>query len=467
MHRPHHPHASRPTSPHERLPRSQHEPYRDGQPVHAERAVLVAVLLPDTPADLSDPLGELAALSESAGATVVDSLVQKRLAMDPATAIGKGKMEELRELAAATEADAIIFDNDLSPRQIRSLERAVGLKIIDRSELILDIFASRAQTREAQLQVELAQLEYTAPRLRGMWTHLERIAGAGGGAGVGAVGGVGTRGPGERQIEIDRRIVRGRIGALKRELGEIDRRKRREVRSRADEFTVSLVGYTNSGKTTLLNALTGAGQLAADMLFATLSTKTARWSLGEGHGVLLSDTVGFVRNLPHHLVASFRATLEETIHADLLLHVVDASSTAALGQVEAVDGVLASLGLADRREILLLNKMDLVTDHSIVSMLSIRYPEAMSISAKTGAGLDVLTRRVEGLMLGEAVRVTVTVPQADGRLLAELDRRAEIHARRYRDETVELDLRINRALLAQLLGRHPALGVVGDGGGTV
>lgn len=427
-----------------------------------ERAILVAVLLPDTKADLRDPLAELAALAESAGTLVVDALVQKRSTLTPGYALGRGKLADLVEAVRGHDAQVVIFDNDLTPRQIRGLEKAVEIKVIDRSELILDIFASRARTREARLQVELAQLEYTAPRLRGLWTHLERIAGAGGGTAAGAVGGVGTRGPGERQIEIDRRIVRDRINHLKREILAIDRRKQQEVKARSEQFTISLVGYTNSGKTTLLNQLTNAGRHAADQLFATLDTKTVRWELGEGRWALLSDTVGFVRDIPHHLVASFRATLEETIHADLLLHVVDVSSATAWQQMESVDEVLASIGCDGIPQLTLLNKTD-IADHGSMAELLVRHrSHSLSISARTGAGLGSLAEEVNRRMRGDAVEVTVRIPHAAGKMLAEVDRRSDVRERRYTLDGVELDLHINHERLRKLRGRYPDL-IILDG----
>lgn len=431
-----------------------------------EQAVLVGVLLPDSRANLRDPLGELAALAESAGVEIVDSMIQKRMKMSAAHAVGKGKLAELAERAEANGATVIIFDNELTPRQIRSIERATSLKIIDRSELILDIFANRARTREAQLQVELAQLEYTAPRLRGMWTHLERIAGAAGSTAVGAVGGVGTRGPGERQIEIDRRIVRKRIGHLKQQIAEIDRRKQREVLSRKDQFTVSLVGYTNAGKSTLLNRLTGAGQFADDMLFATLDTKTVRWDVGEGQSVLLSDTVGFVRDLPHKLVASFRATLEEAIHADLLLHVADVSSPDAYQQVAAVDAVLKELGCDNLPQITLLNKADIANDGSMVEMLA-RYRETLTISALTGAGIDKLVAEVAARLKGRTVEAIVEVAHRDGKLLAEIERVADVLERNYVSDGVELRVRMSHVQMEQLCRCYPQMVVTtieaGDG----
>lgn len=433
---------------------------REDLAVARERALLVGVLLPHSNVDFSNPLAELAALAQSAGAEVVDALIQRRMTLHPGLAVGTGKAAEILERADANDATVVMFDNELSPRQIRGLERIIHRKILDRSELILDIFASRAKTREAKLQVELAQLEYTAPRLRGLWTHLERIAGAGGATGVGAVGGIGTRGPGERQIEIDRRIVRDRIVYLKREIERIDARKVRLQKAREDEFTVSMVGYTNSGKTTLLNTLTGTKRFTKDMLFATLDTKTSRWPLGEGASVLLSDTVGFVRDLPHGLVASFRATLEETIHADLLLHVVDAASPFAVHEHEWAAAVIAELGCQDYPTITLLNKMDIVQDEAVANIIERRVPRTLPISAKTGDGLVELIEMVKTAMKGRVVSVTLRFPgttSTAGKLIAEIEHRAQVLQRRYIDAMVEFDVKINQTQLSQLNGRYPEL----------
>ena len=283
-----------------------------GASVQSEKAVLVGVLL-RAPVDPEHPLAELAGLAETAGARVVGELTQRRETPDQTTYLGKGKVAELAALAAHHDADVVIFDNDLSPAQTRNLERELKLKVLDRSEVILDIFAARARTYEARLAVELAQLEYSLPRLKRMWTHLSRLK-----------MGIGMRGPGEKQLEVDRRLVEKRIHDLTQELGEIHARRERQVAARHKHMTVSLVGYTNAGKSTLLNALTGADELAADKLFATLDTRTRRWRLPGWGPVLLSDTVGFIRDLPHRLIASFKATLEETRQADLLLHVADA-----------------------------------------------------------------------------------------------------------------------------------------------
>ncbi|RPJ26872.1 MAG: GTPase HflX, partial [Planctomycetaceae bacterium] len=331
------------------------EKIRQTLEVRKERAILVAAHLPN--ADGWDDLAELTALAESAGAVVVDRFQQKIRKINPATYIGKGKVLQLGQRVRRFKADVIIFDNDLSPAQIRELEDVIQAKVVDRSELILDIFATRAQTKQAKLQVELAQLEYTYPRLTRMWSHLDTVAGAAGGAGTpGAVGAIGTRGPGEQQLEIDRRIVSKRINELRDELEGIDLRKLREIKGRKDFFQVCIVGYTNAGKSTLLNALTDAGVLAEDRLFATLDTRTRKWVPSRGAEVLLSDTVGFVRNLPHQLVASFKATLEEAVLADLLLHVIDVSNPEVMNQMESVNKVLADIGCGDKPILEVFNK---------------------------------------------------------------------------------------------------------------
>lgn len=415
--------------------------------VQAERAVLVGVLLPgeDRAAARYDPLAELAALAKAAGAEVVGRMIQKRTRICPGTYIGHGKAQELAVYVQDKQADLVIFDNELTPSQIRDLEELLHRHVIDRTELILDIFASRARTNEARLQVELAQLEYTAPRLRGMWTHLERIAGAGGGTAAGAVGGIGTRGPGERQIEIDRRIVQKRVTFLRRQIAQIDRRRLREVHSRRDFFTIGLVGYTNAGKSSLMNALTHAGAYVADQLFATLDTRTRRWELGGGQTALLSDTVGFVRNLPHQLVASFRATLEEVIHSDLLLHVVDASSPDAVGQTRAVRQVLSEMDCGQIPAITVLNKIDVLHDESAAHLLRAGEPDAVEVSAVRGDGLDRLTQRVLEHVRNHYVRVQLEADPANGRLMAYLRRHGQILGQSVKEGCLALDVRIPRA----------------------
>jgi len=403
--------------------------------VSAERALLVCVETPTSDLDPYDPLGELRSLAKTAGAEVVDEMLAKRRTIDPAYYVGSGKAEQIGLRADANDVDVVIFDNDLSPAQIRDLEKVIERKVLDRSELILDIFANRARTHEARLQVELAQLEYTYPRLRHMWTHLERIAGGQ----ASAVGGIGTRGPGEKQIEVDRRLVRKRVTDLKRRLKAIDKRKVRTVRSRAGTYTVCLVGYTNAGKSTLMNLLTGAGVLTEDKLFATLDTKTRRWELGDGQVALLSDTVGFVRNLPHLLVASFKATLEEAIHADLLLHVADASHEQVDQQIRSVQEVLAELDCGDKDQLLLLNKIDRIRDPAVGLALQSRYGDAHLISALTADGVAGVIAAVHQRIGGGRVTLRIRADFRNGRLMQYLARHADVTNQQWGRHTVEMD----------------------------
>jgi len=426
------------------------EPRENKPSVIAERAILVGVILPEQDQRFDD-LKELESLAVTAGARIVGRMVQRRQRPDAAYYIGRGKAGELADLVKQLDGQVVIFDNDLSPAQVRDLEEVVHCKVIDRSELILDIFATRARTRQARLQVELAQLQYTYPRLRHMWTHLERIAGAGGGTGAGAVGGIGTRGPGETQIETDRRLVRKRIDILRRQLKSIDQRKLRQIKGRADFFTISLVGYTNAGKSTLLNALTGADAYVEDKLFATLDTRTRKWDLGQGRTALLSDTVGFVRDLPHHLVASFRATLEETIHADLLIHVVDASSPQAEHQLRTVQSVLSDLGCQDKPVVTVFNKMDKVGDDGTLRVLKHLCPNGLAISAATGAGLDRLRETVCRYYHHPAVHLTLQVDCASGKLLTFLRRHARIHQQDYAEQTAQMELTISRDWIGAMM----------------
>lgn len=409
-----------------------------------ERAILVGVLLPDGDFNPEDPLDELSGLVRTAGLQIVGKLLQKRQRPDIATYIGSGKVDELKEMVEAHEADVAIFDNDLVPSHTRNLEKALGIKVIDRTEVILDIFARRARTHEAHLQVELAQLEYALPRLKRLWTHLSRYK-----------GGIGVRGPGEKQLEEDRRLVVHRIQDLKSKLNKIEARKEREVSGRGDIPTVSLVGYTNAGKSTLMNALTDAGVLVEDKLFATLDTRTRRWNLRGGGHVLLSDTVGFIRNLPHALVASFKATLEEARQADLLLHVVDASNPEAEKQINAVKDVLNELGLSDNPVLLVLNKADSVPDRSYLDVLRAHHDESVSISAANGEGLDRLEHAVREALAERALETEVETSVANGRVLAYLRQHAQIHEQVYEDSRVLLHCRLPRRCLG-FLAEHGA-----------
>lgn len=395
-------------------------------------------MLPDKPRD-NDPLEELRGLAESAGAHVVGSLTQRREAPDKTTYLGQGKVDELRVLGESRDADVVIFDNDLSPAQTRNLERATNLKVLDRTELILDIFASRAQTHEARLAVELAQLQYSLPRLKRMWTHLSRLK-----------MGIGMRGPGEKQLEVDRRLAEKRIHDLQTELNDIQRRKERQVASRTGHRTVSLVGYTNAGKSTLMNALTGSSVLAEDKLFATLDTRTRRWQLPGWGPVLLSDTVGFIRDLPHHLIASFKATLEEARQADLLLHVADASNSAVYEQITSVYRVFEELGIQEKNTLLVLNKIDALSDRTRLDGLLNRYPNAIAVSAHRGQGMNQLAAVVSEMLSRDFMDVDVETSVGNGRLLAYLSANGEVLSKQFSDSRVVVHCRIPQRHLNQL-----------------
>jgi GTP-binding protein HflX len=400
------------------------------------------VALPHRPWPTADPCDEIRGLAETAGAIIVGELTQKRHEIDVATYIGTGKLRELKEMVIARDADVVIFDNDLSPAQVRNLEQELSVKVLDRSEVILDIFATRARTMEARLQVELAQLEYSLPRLKHMWTHLSRQTG----------GGIGLRGPGETQLETDRRLVAERIRDLKARLTVVLNRKEREVRSRRHQYTVSLVGYTNAGKSQLMNALTGAGVFVKNQLFSTLDTRTRRWHIPHWGLVLLSDTVGFIRDLPHHLVASFRATLAEARHARLLLHVVDASNPQAAQQIDAVNNVLAELGCRHQPTLLVLNKIDRLVDRSQLRLLEARHSRCVAVSALTGEGLDQLANAVVEILAEDFADAEIITPAANGKLLAYLNAHAEVYRQEFRDDTNEVRLHcaLPRRLLQQL-----------------
>jgi GTP-binding protein HflX len=388
-----------------------------------EKAVLVGVILPTTTIE-DPPLAELAGLADAAGVNVVGQVTQRRLAPDAATFIGRGKLEDVKKLVRSLRADLVIFDNDLSPAQGRNIEREVGARVLDRTQLILDIFARRAQTYEAQLAVELAQLEYTLPRLKRMWTHLERQT----------KGGVGLRGPGEKQLEMDRRLIAHRIHELRSELEVIHRRRQREVIARKQFKTVSLVGYTNAGKSTLMNSLTHADVYVEDALFATLDTRTRRWQLPGWGPVLLSDTVGFIRDLPHHLIASFKATLEEARQADLLLHVADGSNPAVLQQISAAYRVLEEIGIEGKDTILVINKIDRIADRRRVDALLDRYPQALPISAQTGEGLAQLTQMVSELLARKFIEVDVETTVDNARVAVFVKTHGEVFSQRYHHE---------------------------------
>ncbi|MEZ6135393.1 MAG: GTPase HflX [Pirellulaceae bacterium] len=378
-----------------------------------------------------NPLDELTGLATTAGTEVIGGVIQRRESPDPKSYLGKGKVAELKQMVDMHAADLVIFDNDLSPSQTRNLENALGTKVIDRTELILDIFASNAQTHEARLAVELAQLEYSLPRLKRLWTHLSR-----------QTMGVGMRGPGEKQLEVDRRLVEKRIHELKLDLQKVEKRKEREVAGRREYLTVSLVGYTNAGKSTLMNVLTKANVEAVDKLFATLDTRTRRWTLPSWGPILLSDTVGFIRDLPHKLVASFRATLEEAREADLLLHVADASNPAVFDQISAVFSVLHELGIEEKQTLLVINKIDMPGAEERMQAVQNRYPNSVGISAKSGFGLDKLASRVSQALSEGFVTLSIRLDVADGRTMAWLAKIGEVISKQFHDDHVEIHARM-------------------------
>jgi GTP-binding protein HflX len=420
--------------------------------VKKERAILVGARLRGrvaAGAKIDDNLSELACLVESAGAVVVDRFLQKVYKVNASTYIGSGKAKMLADRVVRFDADVVIFDNDLSPGQIRELEKIIEIKVIDRSELILDIFATRAQTRQAKLQVELAQLEYTYPRLTRMWSHLDRVAGGS------ASGGVGTRGTGEKQLEIDKRLVNKRISELKRELAGIDKRKLREIGGRKGLYKVSLVGYTNAGKSTLMNAMTDAGVFVQDRLFATLDTRTKKWRLGGGAEALLSDTVGFVSHLPHQLVASFKATLEEAVNADLLLHVVDVSNDEVFDQIKSVESVLKEIGCGEKEMIVLLNKSDVLAKKSLLESLQTIYPDSICVSAKTGMNLDLISDAVFEKYRGGDVDVCVTCHVGKGKVQSFMRANSDIVSEEYVENDVVIRASIGKSQLPALRRLRP------------
>jgi len=407
-----------------------------------EKAVLGAVRLPTQRRfEVEESLDELERLAESAGAEVVGRVTQERKAPTPALYFGKGKVEGLRAWSRQQGVDLMISDDPLSPAQERNLGGALGFKVIDRTALILDIFAQRARSMEGKLQVELAQLSYLLPRLVGQWKHLERLG-----------GGIGTRGPGETQLESDRRIIRHRIQKIRNELGRVRSHRRliRERRKATGFPVVALVGYTNAGKTTLLNQLTGADGTAADRLFVTLDPTARRVADGEHPAFILTDTVGFIRKIPHQLVEAFKATLEELEQADLLVHVVDASHPGLEEQAAAVETLLAELGLVDRPTIVALNKIDRLEGGAPPRMLVERF-DGVPISARSGEGMDRLLDRIESGLPRRVERAVVRIPYRDGPALSLCYDRGRVLARSDEPDGIRLEVELPPRLLRSLL----------------
>ena len=414
-----------------------------------ERVVLVGVWTEGSAEDAEHSLAELAALAQTAGSEVVDGLLQRRSKPDAGTYIGSGKVAEVKEAVEALGADTVICDGELSPGQLIALEKAVNVKVVDRTALILDIFAQHAKSAEGKAQVELAQLQYLLPRLRGWGEAMSRQAGGR----VGSNGGVGLRGPGETKLETDRRRIRAKVAKLRRDLAKltVTRQTLRLERGRNRVPAVAIAGYTNAGKSSLLNALTDAGTLVQDALFATLDTTTRRSRTGEGREYTISDTVGFVRHLPHQLIEAFRSTLEEVADADLIVHVVDGADPDPVGQADAVREVLAEVGAADIPELLVVNKLDAVEPERLLQLRS-DWPDAVFVSARSGEGVDRLREAIELALPQPDVALRVCVPYVRGDLVSKTRERGEVLSTEHSSEGTVMTVRVDQALAGEL---HP------------
>lgn len=414
-----------------------------------ENVVLIGVYTQGSLADAENSLAELAALAETAGSRVLDALLQRRLNPDPGTYLGHGKAHELKELVAALGADTVIADTELAPSQRRALEDVVRVKVVDRTALILDIFAQHAKSREGKAQVELAQMEYMLPRLRGWGGSLSRQAGGRAAAGEG----IGSRGPGETQIEMDRRRIHTRMAKLRKQIKAMApaRAAKRANRDRFAIPSVAVVGYTNAGKSSLVNAITGSDELVQNQLFATLDSTVRRNTTEDGRVYTLSDTVGFVRRLPHQLVEAFRSTFEEAADADVLVHVVDGSHPDPQAQIEAVRTVLAESGLEGAREILVFNKIDLVDDERRMVLRAME-PEASMVSTRTGEGIADLVRRIETALPDPGVEIDVVVPYDRGDLVAQAHEHGQVLHTEYLDKGTRLHARVSPQLAEQIDG---------------
>lgn len=414
-----------------------------------EKVVLIGIWGENSIADAENSLRELAALAETAGAQVLDGILQRRAHPDPATFLGKGKAQELRDLVRALGADTVVADTELAPSQRRALEDVVKVKVIDRTAVILEIFAQHAKSREGKAQVELAQLEYLLPRLRGWGESMSRQAGgrAAGGEGIG------SRGPGETKIELDRRRINTRMAKLKKQIAGMKpaRETKRANRKRNQIPSVAIAGYTNAGKSSLLNRLTSAGVLVQNALFATLDPTVRQSKTPDGREYTFTDTVGFVRNLPHQLVEAFRSTLEEISDADLVLHVVDASHPDPGSQIETVRKVMSEVGATNIKELVVFNKIDLVDQATIISLRSLQ-PDAVLVSTRTGQGIDQLELAIAEKLPRPNVYVKVLIPYNHGELVSRMHLNSEIIKLEYQENGTYLEARVNEDLAAELKG---------------
>lgn len=392
----------------------------------------------------------MARLADTAGAVVVGTLTQQLDRPNPGTYLGKGKVEELKQRITELEATLVIFDDELTPAQGKNIEQIVGTRVMDRAELILDIFATRARSSEARMQVELAQLEYLMPRLTRMWTHLEKMR-----------GGIGMRGPGETQLETDRRLIQARIRILKERLADVERAREIQRQGRKSHYRVALVGYTNAGKSSILRQLADDHEVfVEDRLFATLDPLTREVEVGDGYTVLVTDTVGFIRKLPHHLVASFRATLAEAREADLLLHVIDASHPVWEDQRDVVDAVLNDLGLSQQPLLYVMNKMDLIPAdqvESVTQRIANMIPNSICVSAIAPDGLDILRSALRDNVRGQRPVLELRIPAANGRLLAEVHRDGEVLDQRTDEELIIVQARLDERSIGRL--RQAGIGI--------
>jgi GTP-binding protein HflX len=418
--------------------------------IERERVALVGLYGPETTRfQAEEYLDELELLADTAGGITIEKILQNKTHPDPSTYIGKGKLTELKRIMGEKNIDTVIFDDDLSPTQLRNIEHGTDSKVLDRSSLILDIFASRAKTAAAKTQVELAQLQYLLPRLTRYWTHLSRQK-----------GGIGTKGPGETQIETDRRLIGRRISVLKDKLDKLSKQRTTQRKGREGMNRISLVGYTNAGKSTLMNALTETGVFAEDRLFATLDSTVRRHEL-ENHSVLLSDTVGFIRKLPHNLVESFKSTLDEVREADILLHVVDASSKMAEEYIEVVEETLEEIEATNKRTILVFNKVDKMDAQQVADMKQ-RYPNAIFVSAEQRIGLKELERSIEDMIELEYDRHTLQIPVSKYKAVAFIHENATVEDESYDGTDVEMTFSMSEKDFKQLSHLLDTIGTNGE-----